>query len=129
MGVKEEAIRLRGCGFNCGQSVLASLRDYTGLEDKTALAISGGFGGGVRCGEICGALCGAVMAIGMAFPHTDGGDAAARANIRALAEECTVRFREEFGCLRCRDLKANMVNCQTLIERSAQLAENIILEN
>ena len=129
MGVKEEATKLHKSGFNCAQSVLGALRDYTGLDDKTALAVSAGFGGGVRCGEICGAVCGAVMAIGMAFPYNDSSDAAAKTKIGALAADCTGRFREEFGCLRCQDLKANRVSCPALIEYAAQLAENMITEN
>ena len=84
MGVKEEANRLHGEGFNCAQSVLAALRGHTGLDDATALAISGGFGGGVRCGEICGAVSGAVMAIGMANPYNDAGDQDAKAKIARL---------------------------------------------
>ena len=64
MDVKKEATRIHESGHNCAQSVFCSCREYTGIDDKTALAISGGFGGGVRCGEICGALSGAVMAIG-----------------------------------------------------------------
>ena len=63
MGVKQEATRLHESGHNCAQSVFCSCREYTGVDDKIALAVSGGFGGGVRCGEICGALTGAVMAI------------------------------------------------------------------
>ena len=75
MSVQEESLRLHSCGYNCAQSVLAALGSYTGLNEKTALAVSGGFGGGVRCGEICGAASGAVMALGLAFPYADGENA------------------------------------------------------
>ena len=68
MGTREEAVRLHGEGFNCAQCVFCACGKYTGLDDKSALAIAGGFGGGVRCGEICGAISGAVMAIGAAAP-------------------------------------------------------------
>ena len=64
MGTREEAVRLHGEGFNCAQCVFCACGKYTGLDDKSALAIAGGFGGGLRCGEICGAISGAVMAIG-----------------------------------------------------------------
>ena len=64
MGAKEKALALHAQGFNCAQCVLSALGDYTGMDEKTALAISAGFGGGVRCGEICGAVSGAVMALG-----------------------------------------------------------------
>ena len=93
MSVQEESLRLHGCGFNCAQSVLAALGSYTGLDEKTALAVSGGFGGGVRCGEICGAASGAVMALGLAFPYSDGEDSVSKTRIAKL----TIAFnREEY---------------------------------
>ena len=129
MSVQDEALRLRGCGFNCSQSVLAALGSYTGLEKNTALAITGGFGGGVRSGEICGAVCGAVMAMGLAFPYTDGADAQQRAKISRLTLSVTKEFSEHFGCIRCFDLKQKGVPCPELIAYAAQLAEQKIQEN
>ena len=73
---------------------LRLLGRYTGLDEKTALAVSGGFGGGVRCGEICGAVSGAVMAMGLAFPFNDGDDAQAKAKIAKLTE---CRDQRTFG--------------------------------
>ena len=43
MDVKKEATRIHESGHNCAQSVFCSCREYTGIDDKTALAISGGF--------------------------------------------------------------------------------------
>lgn len=128
MDIGEEAVALRSRGFNCAQGVLAACREYTGLDDKTALAITAGFGGGMRCGELCGALSGAVMALGMANPHTEGGDLEAKARIAELTRACVGRFREDFGCLRCRELKEKGISCPALIAYSARLAEKIITE-
>ena len=55
MGAKEKATALHMRGFNCAQSVLGALGEYTGLDEATALSVACGFGGGVSCGEICGA--------------------------------------------------------------------------
>lgn len=129
MSAKDNAARLHGEGFNCAQSVLGACGEYTGLDDKAALALAGGLGGGVRCGEICGALTGAVMAVGLANPYTDGADSEARTKIAKLTKDCTSRFKDEFGCLRCLDLKRSGHSCDTLIEYSAQLAEDIINDN
>ena len=129
MSVQEESLRLHERGFNCAQSVLAALGSYTGLDEKTALAVSGGFGGGVRCGEICGAASGAVMAIGLAFPYADGEDAEARARIAKLTMRLNRDFVKEFGCIRCQDLKRNGVPCDELIAWAAKRAEEIIQEN
>ena len=129
MGVKEKATAFHESGFNCAQSVLGALGEYTGMDEKNAMAITGGFGGGVRCGEICGAVSGGVMALGLAFPHSDSGDAQARKKISALAGEYTAEFTKKYGCIRCQDLKHNRISCSELIEHAAELAERTILNN
>lgn len=126
MGIKQTATALHESGFNCAQSVLCACCEYTGLENKTALAISGGFGGGVRCGEICGAISGAVMAVGMAYQYTDGGDANARSLIAEKTCEAVNAFRDKYGCVRCVELKEKKVSCAGLIEFGAEIAEIII---
>ncbi len=128
MGAKEKATVLHENGFNCAQSVLGALGDYTGLDAQTALAVSGGFGGGVCCGEICGAVSGAVMALGLVSPHTDGQDVAARAAIRRSAAEFDRAFKDRFGHIRCADLKSSGIPCGELIAFAAELAEQKIKE-
>lgn len=129
MSVQEDALRLHARGFNCAQSVLAALGSYTGLEEETAIAVSGGFGGGVRCGEICGAASGAVMAIGLAFPFSNGEDGQAKARISKLTMAFNRDFIARFGCIRCQDLKRNGIPCDELIAWAAEHAEEIIKEN
>ena len=126
MGAKEKALALHGRGFNCAQSVLGALGEYTGLDEKTALAVSGGFGGGVRCGEICGACSGAVMALGLANPYTDGEDAEARGKIARAAGAFTRQFAADQGCIRCFELKRSGRPCDALIAYAAEQAEEIL---
>ena len=129
MGAKEKATALHESGFNCAQSVLGALAEYTGLDEKTALSIAGGFGGGVSCGEICGAASGAVMAFGLLIPYADAEDAEARAKVRRLSADFNRKFRENFGNIRCIDLKRSGKPCAELIEYAADLAEKTILDN
>ncbi len=129
VGAKEKATALHESGFNCAQSVLGALGEYTGLDENTALSIAGGFGGGVSCGEICGAAAGAVMALGLLYPCTLPDDAEARAKIRRQAAAFNRSFCDAFGCVRCMDLKRKGVACSKLIEFAAELAEKTILEN
>lgn len=129
MGAKEKATALHESGFNCAQSVLGALGGYTGLDETTALSIAGGFGGGVGCGEICGAAAGAAMALGLMNPISCAEDAEARTKARRQAAEFNRKFRENFGCIRCIDLKRNGKPCAELIEFAAELAENTILDN
>ena len=128
MSMKDDAVLLHAQGLNCAQCVLSACGAYTGLDDKTALAVSCGFGGGVRCGEICGAISGAVMAIGASvLPDDCGREGSAR--VAALTKQCTAAFREQFGALRCLDLKGAGVPCDDLIAFGAETAERIILDN
>lgn len=129
MNIKEKAIEIHESGFNCAQSVLCACGDYTGIDEKTALAISAGFGGGMRCGEICGALSGAVLAMGAALPFNDADDAEAKVRIAALAKQSAAMFEDSFGCLRCAELKEAGKPCMELIAYGAELAEQMIIGN
>lgn len=126
MGIREEAVRIHGEGFNCAQCVLCACGKYTGLDRNSLLALAGGFGGGVRCGEICGAISGAVMALGAAAPFADASDREAMARIAALTKQCTAAFRDRFGAVRCLDLKRAGVPCDELIAFGAETAETLI---
>lgn len=65
MDIGQRALDYHKSGYNCAQSVFAACCEYTGMDEKTALAISAGFGGGARSGELCGAVTGAIMAEGL----------------------------------------------------------------
>ena len=129
MGAKEKAASLHGNGFNCAQSVLGALGEYTGLEESAALAISGGFGGGACCGELCGAISGAVMALGLTHPYCSRGDTEAKLLIRRMTAEFIRDFRETYGCVRCVELKRSGHPCPQLIEYAAEQAENMLSDN
>lgn len=129
MDIKELAIKYHDSGFNCAQAVLCACAEYTGLDEKTALAISAGFGGGLRSGEVCGAISGAVMALGLANPFTDSSDTAAKDKIAALAKECVAAGKEKFGCVHCSELKGDKSNCPYYIGEMAAIAEEMIKIN
>lgn len=140
------ATQLHDNGFNCAQAVFGSLTDITGLDQKMALTIAGGFGGGMRAAEVCGAVSGAVMALGIAFPYNDSSDTGAKDKIAALTREFHKRFKEEYGSIICRNLlgydmeteegaaaiKETGVGkkiCPPIIEGAAKIARDIIREN
>ena len=122
MSVEEKAVSYHRAGFNCAQSVLCSCGAYTGLDEKTALAVSGGLGGGFRCGEICGALSGAVLAAGLCCPYNDAADRAAKEEIAKLTRRLTEIFREHFGEVRCEKLKSDGSRCNEYIAFMANSA-------
>ena len=129
MTTREYAIAQHKKGYNCAQSVLTACGECTGMDEKTALAISAGFGGGLRCGEICGAASGAMMAIGLCNPYNDCENLEAKDKIAALAKEFTKCFQDAHGNLRCVDLKAGDCDCNELIAFSAEQAIKMINEN
>ena len=99
MSIEEKAAQYHAQGFNCAQSVLAACGEYTGLDEKSALAIAGGLGGGVRCGSICGAVSTPVMLLGPACP-----DPTDRPAVTAVVKEYQRRFLEHFHRMDCREL-------------------------
>jgi len=120
MTAKEKASELHGKGFNCAQSVLLSMSDVTGLDEKTAAAVACGFGLGAGCRELCGALSGAVMAAGLKYGAEN------RARVNAADREIVAAFREKFGAVRCEDLKAAGISCDAVIAFAAEKAEELL---
>ena len=107
---------------------MAACKEYTGLDDSAALAISAGFGGGLRSGEICGAISGAVMALGLVCPFNEADNAEAKVKIAELAKNCVSACNDEYNYIRCLDLKQSGVNCSEIIGRMAEIAENMIIK-
>ncbi len=128
----DKAIGCHTAGYNCAQSVLAALGKYTGMDEKTALAVSCGFGGGLRSGEVCGAISGAVMALGLCFPYNDSTDAASKAKIAELAKSCVALCGKVCGGVTCRDLlesQGGNRGCNRFIAHCTNIAEKMIIEN
>lgn len=94
-------------GYNCAQSVLLAFSDLTGLEDKTALAISSSFGAGMgRLREVCGTVSGMFMVAGLLYGGKTSQEekAAHYERLQLLA----ARFREKNGSYLCRELLAGV---------------------
>lgn len=92
-------------GYNCTQSITAAFAQELDLDEKTAVRLSGGFGGGVgRLREICGTFSGIVIVVsalyGYSEPKDFDGKKALYERIQYLAE----KFREENGSIVCREL-------------------------
>lgn len=96
-------------GYNCAQSVVGAFLDKLNLTKEQAMAMAGGFGGGIggsHC-ELCGAVSGGVMVLSLLNPHSEGGDIEAKKYVYSLAKEFRQRFADSFGGLtRCGELLA-----------------------
>ena len=99
----EIAMKSHMKGNNCGQSVLLAYRDIIGLTESQCLGLATGLGGGMRCGSICGALSGAILVLGTQYPAVD---AESKKRSVALTRSMVERFRNQFGCINCKELLA-----------------------
>lgn len=60
--ISDEALTRFKNGYFCSQAVLTVFAEDLGLDEKTAMKIVSGFGGGMgRMGEVCGAVTGAFL--------------------------------------------------------------------
>ena len=92
-------------GYNCSQSVFAAYADLFGIDEKTALKLSAGLGGG--CGrqrELCGAVSGAAMIIGLKFGATDGDDSNSKKLCYEKVRKHCELFKEKNCSVVCREL-------------------------
>lgn len=126
----EKAVELFKNGFNCSQAVVGAFAKDIGLDEKTALKVAAGFGGGVgRTGEICGALSGAAIVAGMLYGATDGRDAESKAHTYEEVQRVINIFKEKNGFVTCRELK-NPPESETDVYKRrpcVQLVEDAVL--
>ena len=129
MTMEEKGKYYHDRGFNCAQSVLCALGDYTGLDETAAAKLGTCFGGGMRCGSICGALTGGLMAIGCAcFAGED--PAAEKEASTGLTKRLEEAFSAEMGTLLCSEIqeKYEKTRCEHCIVFAAEAAKKIIEE-
>ena len=92
-------------GYNCAQSVFSAFSSSFGLDEKRAIQIASGFGGGMaRLQEVCGAVTGAFMVFGTANGEADPSNPVEKAQTDEQVLAFSKRFRKMHGSLLCRDL-------------------------
>ena len=102
---KEKAIALFMQGANCSQAVCGAFADLMGIDQKLALRMSAGFGGGLaRQREVCGAISGMCMVAGALYGYDDlTNDKEKAAHYRLVRELCDA-FKAAYGSIICREL-------------------------
>lgn len=92
-------------GYGCCQSVVAAFADLYGLDEKMALRIAAGFGGGVgRMRMMCGAVSGLVILVGLDCGQTEGSDRQGKSACYKVVQELLNKSKEENGSLICAEL-------------------------
>jgi C_GCAxxG_C_C family probable redox protein len=116
----EKAVELFKSGFACSQAVLAAYSDLFGLDEKTALKIAGGFGGGIGgTADICGALSGAIMAIGLKYSPVTPLDKEQKNYNYMIVKKFLEEFKKQTNVIKCKDL----LNYDISIEEEKQKAK------
>jgi C_GCAxxG_C_C family probable redox protein len=74
------------------------------LEEKTALRIASGFGGGMTMGETCGAVTGAYMVLGLKINPEGKTTAQIKADSKEAVRKFNSLFIQKHGSLQCKKL-------------------------
>jgi len=90
--------------LNCAQSVLLSFSEEVNLDEKTAMRIALGFGGGMAMGETCGAVTGAYMVLGMKAQANGKSLQEIKTETKAAVRKFNELFIATHGSLNCKKL-------------------------
>jgi len=102
---EEKAIATFRGGFNCAQTVAVAFAGEMGIDEKTILNISSGFGGGMgRLQETCGAVTGAYMVIGNLCGSKYEDNVAKKEAVYALVQKFSEKFKALNGSTDCKSL-------------------------
>ena len=129
--MKEKAINYYKQGYSCSESVVHAAID-AGLCDKSLLAISTAFSGGMSSGCLCGAVAGAQMILGSNFGK--GNAQNNEESARAKAKEFMDKFKNNHKATCCKVLTAGLEfgsperkqNCTSLVGECAEILDNIV---
>src|SRR5271157_2593387 len=101
----ETAVACFKQGFSCSQAILSTFGEQFGLDQKTALKLAAGFGGGMgRMAGTCGAVTGAFMVLGLKYGAVSPDDRQAKELTYERVRMFAARFKERNGSLECREL-------------------------
>ncbi len=103
--LEDQAAEKFSKGFLCSQAVFSTLAPLYGIDEKVALKIATGFGGGMaRMQEVCGAVTGAFMVIGAVHGNVDASEKPSVGRTYREVRKFAERFREQHGTIICREL-------------------------
>ena len=120
-------------GYNCAQSVLCAFCEETGLDEKTALNLAEGFGGGIGgMHSVCGAVTGMIMAanliLGKAEPKNPRATKqASYCRTKQMAED----FLKMNSSIICSEIKGDeatppLRSCEGCIEDAVKILESYL---
>lgn len=133
--VMKKAGRMLDGGWHCSEAIMkAAGEQYFDLTPEM-IRLATPFAGGVgdTYGELCGAFTGGLMVIGGMYGRSETGVNDTRC--QALAKKWRGAFREEFGRMKCSDLREHWVgkpgqeSCSELVGKAAGLLIDLLSGN
>ncbi len=101
----QKAADLFKSGCNCSQSVLCAYCDLFGMDEKTAMRVSEGFGGGMgRMRLTCGTVSAMFMLVGLKYSKSVPKDLETRAKIYGTVQQLAKEFENKNGSIICGEL-------------------------
>ncbi|MFL0196207.1 C-GCAxxG-C-C family protein [Clostridium sp. WILCCON 0269] len=133
-------------GLNCSQCVLSAFSHDLELNNKLALKIASGFGGGMCQGEVCGAVTGAIMVLNVKFGNSEAKDRESKEKTYRMIRLFSEKFISINNSIVCRnllgiDLKEEdnrniarerglfKIKCSKFIEDAINILENILSDH
>lgn len=118
---REKAEALFKEGYNCSQAVFGAFAEELGVDEKTAMMLAAGLGGGVgRLREVCGAVTGMALAISAKRGYYDPKDTAAKADLYKEVQQAAEAFRLHNGAIVCKELLGEGKSGPVPAERNAE---------
>jgi len=103
--IEEKAIEAFRSGLNCAQSVVTAYSDKLNFDNKLALSISCGFGGGMgRLQETCGAVTGSFMVLGIHNCRKFSDNKDRKEVTYSMIQEFSEKFKQINGTTDCMSL-------------------------
>jgi C_GCAxxG_C_C family probable redox protein len=141
----EQAVEKFDKGFNCSQAILSSFCEQFGLNEKLALKIATGFGGGMHINSTCGAVTGAFMVLGLKYGNIEQNKDAKEKTYRKVVQYAK-KFSVRNGSVKCHDLLGCDITtlegvqkarekgvfssiCPKLVRDAAEILEEMLEEN
>lgn len=102
MSYADKAKELFEKGYNCAQSVVGAFADVLNTDERTALKMAVGLGGGLgRMREVCGAVSGSAMILGYVYGGENAEDKKAAYE---KVQEFAKAFKGDEGSIICREI-------------------------
>jgi C_GCAxxG_C_C family probable redox protein len=138
MKLKGKLIIAKNCGelldagYHCSEAMLVGVGSLIYPINPQTIKMSTVFAGGIGSSKegLCGALTGGVMVIGGLYGRTD--PKAKDEKCQEICAEYQRRFQNEFGCVKCKELKTNWVGkpgqekCVQLVEKAAGILLDVL---